>query len=391
MCAHTKIRYLYKVFHKFSTFKWILEDLPACNYTSKMSEKKQIRITDIAKAAGLSAGTVDRVIHNRGKVSSKAKERVLQVMSELDYHPNIIARTLARNKLLKIGILIPEFEQDMYWKTIKKGIDTALQNVKHYGVEGLFFTYPQHDPIPFNAIADRLLGTKPDALLIAPIFNVQAKNFLARAKSKEIPVVLINTDIEDSTKLSFVGTNSYQSGVLAGRLFDPKKGTKLVVLHLEAQSQNASHLMAKETGLVDAIEKKNPEVKVITLIYDHFEDKRFLNEIIQALKKERNISGIFITSSRAYLVAEKIKDVFPGVKIIGFDLVDQNLQLLNQSAIEILINQNPKQQGYLGILSLVNHIVFNKAIPPVQFLPLDIVLQENATFYTERQNLVLTV
>jgi LacI family transcriptional regulator len=66
----------------------------------------RIRIKDIADKAGVSVGTVDRVIHKRGNVSAKVKAKVERVMTELGYRRNIIASTLAYNRTLRIAVLI---------------------------------------------------------------------------------------------------------------------------------------------------------------------------------------------------------------------------------------------------------------------------------------------
>ena len=60
-----------------------------------MTEGKHIRIKDIAEKAGCSIGTVDRVIHKRGKVSPEVRERIEAIMKELDYRPDLNARALA--------------------------------------------------------------------------------------------------------------------------------------------------------------------------------------------------------------------------------------------------------------------------------------------------------
>jgi len=57
---------------------------------------KNIRIKDIAQLAGVSVGTVDRVLHNRGRVSEEALKKVLSVLDQIEYKPNLIARTLGR-------------------------------------------------------------------------------------------------------------------------------------------------------------------------------------------------------------------------------------------------------------------------------------------------------
>jgi len=69
---------------------------------------KNIRIKDIATLAGVSTGTVDRVLHKRGRVSKAAEEKVRKILDEIDYKPNPIARSLGSNKKYKIIALIPD-------------------------------------------------------------------------------------------------------------------------------------------------------------------------------------------------------------------------------------------------------------------------------------------
>lgn len=71
----------------------------ACSHTRAFvkcyAEKQNIRLTDIARMANVSVGTVDRVIHNRGRVSEENIRRVKEIMEQVGYKPNLIARSLA--------------------------------------------------------------------------------------------------------------------------------------------------------------------------------------------------------------------------------------------------------------------------------------------------------
>ena len=69
-------------------------------------------IKSIAERAGVSIGTVDRVIHNRGHVSQEAEMRVKQAIEELNYIPNFFARQLKLSKTFRFGILMPKLSQD---------------------------------------------------------------------------------------------------------------------------------------------------------------------------------------------------------------------------------------------------------------------------------------
>jgi LacI family transcriptional regulator len=302
-----------------------------------------------------------------------------------------MARVLARNTNTRIAIFIPEYSSDQYWVSIKDGIETALKAVHHYGVEGVFFPFKQNSPVDFEVKAEMVLNSKPDAVLLAPIFGQEADMFLKKIEELQIPVVLINTDIDTASRISFVGTHSYQSGVLAGKLFRISPWDKILVLHLETDPQHAHHLLAKQNGLEEACKESEPTVEVITISVDHFKEANYLEKIISQLKEKEKVSGVFVSSSRAYLIAEAVKHLFPHIQIIGFDLIDPNVKLLQNQYIDVLLNQNPDQQGYFGILNLVNHIIFNKPVPEKQFLPIDIVLPENAQFYLDRKNMVMAV
>ena len=72
-------------------------------------EDQNYTIKDIARMAGVSAGTVDRVLHNRGDVSPKSKAKVQKVLDEIHYQPNVFAIGLAAKKKYSFLCLIPYY------------------------------------------------------------------------------------------------------------------------------------------------------------------------------------------------------------------------------------------------------------------------------------------
>ena len=75
---------------------------------------ERIRIKDIAEKAGVSVGTVDRVLHNRPNVSKPALEKVKKVLTEMNYQPNVYASALAYNKSYTFFLLMPQHESEAY-------------------------------------------------------------------------------------------------------------------------------------------------------------------------------------------------------------------------------------------------------------------------------------
>lgn len=350
---------------------------------------QRIRIKDIAEETGVSIGTVDRVIHNRGHVASDVRQRVLQAMEKLGYEPNILARMLANNRVFRIAALLPDYRQDPYWVQPKEGVEKAALAVQHYGVRVEYHFFQLFDAADFQQKSREALDSKPDALLVAPLFRTEGEALLREAAALGLGVVTINTNLDDAECLCYIGQESYQSGVLAGRLlnFGLNDGDHVMILNLDKAVTNARHLLDKERGFRDFFKSvEDKKVTVHSEVFEEFDDLPCLRAWMQSqIEQMPKLSGIFVTNSRAYKLAEALTpDALRRIKIVGFDLVEANLKYLADNKIRFLINQNAWHQGYLGIITLVNKIILKKEVGQRQYLPLDIVVRENVEYYLKR-------
>ncbi len=351
--------------------------------------KSKIRIKDIALRAGVSTGTVDRVLHDRGHVSSAAREKVLKALEEMDYSPNIMARALASKKSIQVISLMPQPDSDPYWQLPQLGLEKALQGVEHYGVLNKAIHFDLFSSRDFRKKAEAILAGEPfDALLVAPIFQEESLWLLDQVNSRHIPVILINTDLIESEVLSYVGQDSHQSGILAGRLLDlvvgPEKGEALLLNLGKETRENARHLREKEAGFRKYLAATHLTVE--TAEFDSYMDPDLLRAFVADLRsRHTKLRGLFITNSRAYFLLRSAGDLLEDVRLVGFDLLPENLAYLQKRQIDFIINQNPVQQGYIGLMTAVNHVLFEKSVARRQHLPLDVVLPENAIYYLERE------
>ena len=94
-------------------------------------------------------------------------------------------------------------------------------------------------------------------------------------------------------------------------------------------------------------------------------------------------SGIFVSSSRVFRVAEFLMDIKQDkdIYLIGYDLIDNNIKFLEQGVIDILISQKPIDQGYKSVISLFNHMILHKEVNKTLHLPIDIIIKENIKYY----------
>lgn len=119
--------------------------------------------------AGVSAGTVDRVLHNRGDVSAASREKVQKVLDEIDYHPNMFAIGLAAKKRYRVLCIIPYYVEHDYWHSVAEGINRAAQELRPFNVSVDFLCYHHADRLSYEKACAKLRKEIVDAVLIAPI------------------------------------------------------------------------------------------------------------------------------------------------------------------------------------------------------------------------------
>lgn len=345
---------------------------------------KNIRIKDIAKLAGVSVGTVDRVIHNRGRVSQEALKKVTSVMEQIDYKPNLIARTLGSNKNYRIAAIIPNPQQDAYWSQSNLGILQAQAEWTQYGINIDVHVFDLFNKDSFHTTAQEAIATKPDGIIIAPIFYHEALPVFELLKTEQIPYVLFNTNIPEATPLSFIGQNLFQSGKVAAQLlhFGQENPGTFAVLHIDEDIHDSLHLLEKERGFREYFSSNGKAKSEIVAFNLNPKDTSFENQLADLINNQ-NLKGIFVSTSRGSAIAASFleKQGKKHIRLIGYDLLEDNLKYLKSGTIDFLIHQNPKRQAFLGISHLVNHLMFKKSTPQQELFPLEVITEQNLGSY----------
>ncbi len=345
---------------------------------------RRIRIKDIALKANVSIGTVDRVLHRRGKVKPAVEEKVLKILKELNYQPNLIARALSSKKNYKIVALIPDPQYDMYWSYPKEGIESAFKDLKEYGIILTILMFNPNFIDSFQEKASEVLYERPDGIIVSPIFYREGLPFFKSWKETNIPFVLFNTQISEIFPLSYIGQDSYQSGLLAGRLihYGQNEPCTILIAHFDEELSNAAHLTRKEKGFRDYFLQNKLNYQLICQELNSSNYSRFINQMDDLIDKDPNLRSIFVTNSKAFLIASYLRDRFiTNIKIVGYDLIPQNITHLKNGTINFLINQNARGQGFWSLQLLTQYLVLKKEVPNIKYLPLDIITKENLNYY----------
>jgi len=393
---------------------------------------KKIGIKDIALKAGVSIGTVDRVLHMRGDVSAATQSRVMAIVEEYGYTPNVIARTLSSKKQLQIGIVIPDSsDRNPYWEMPIQGISKAAGELSRFNTGIIEAYFDASDEASFREAFDKVFTQNPDGMVMNPVFGHNSLDQIRQLDEAGIPYVSIEVNVEGIDKLGHFGQDAFQSGRVAASLLAAgmpglSKRWKQAEMVAEAKLAGQKKLSGRKTvqgqteepeqvkfpGLPEVLIVKQTSKKVfskhiearINGFLSYFSEKthpsaqQMIRPVVveidlsvkgepeasleQSLAQHPAISAVFVPNSRAFLFADFIeKRNLENYFVVGYDIIDRNIAHLEKGTISFLIGQRPHVQAYNAIMALAEHLLSGKEIPAVNYSQIDIINKENITYY----------
>jgi len=348
----------------------------------KVSELSGVK--EIARRANVSIATVDRVLHNRTGVAQKTKEKILSIIKEMDYKPNILAKRLASKRVYKFGILIPkECSEAEYWNAPVSGIQEALSEFGDFGVDLRYYFFDRDDRESFLAKSDELLKKHIDGVIVAPIFLNETKDFAAKCTEKRIQFVFIESQVPSVHPLSYIGQDIIQSGRVVAHLckylIQPKD--EILVLNVAKEKDISNHLEEKIRGFEQFFIDTSYQCSIKSFNVEIADDEE-ITAFMEDYLNHQQPKLIYVTNSRAYLIAKYLKDRgLNHIKLVGNGYHTRNIDFLKEGYIDFLICQKPLEQGYKAFLALYEYFIAKRKVIKLQYMPIDIVTKENYIYY----------
>lgn len=352
---------------------------------------ERITIKDIAEKAGVSVGTVDRVLHKRPNVSKKALAKVNKALEEMNYEPNAYASALANSRRYTFYCLMPKHESEAYWEEVEQGQKKCCDARRDFHVYINVKYYKRNDLESFEAQANEILAAEPDGVIIVPAKLDMTRPFTDELHERQIPFIMLDSYLPDLRPLAFYGQDSFASGYFAAKM-----------LMLIAAQENEVMLMKQTLDGINVASKQqdNREVGFRHYMRDHFPNvkiheldlpyqctKKQHEQLLEEYFKEHPHTHHCITlNSKAHIVGEfLLKTNRRNVQIMGYDMVGKNARCLREGSISFLIAQHGYQQGYFSVDALVRAIILKKNVTPVNYMPIEILSKENVDFYRRTQ------
>ncbi len=300
------------------------------------------------------------------------------IIKEYGYKKNIFASNLAFNKKFIFAVFLPKNENIEYWQAPIVGISKAAEELANFGVTIDYFFF-DYNTTSFEKTARKILKLDYDGLLFAPIFYEESISFLIEYKKKNTPIVMIDSNLQEIGGIAYIGQDSYQSGYLGGKLisYGIKNESNVLILII--------------TRNVESTTRTNVFLQRIKGFYSYFKEQTHLpkfnfTEISIKYDTENQLTSnmfigidcVFVPNSRVHIVAKFIKENnLKGIRIVGYELLKQNLEYLNNNTVDFLIHQKPEEQGYMGIGYLYKKVVLKETVNDLHYMPLEIIVKEN--------------
>jgi LacI family transcriptional regulator len=346
----------------------------------------KIRIKDIAERAGVSVGTVDRVLHNRPNVSAPARKRVEQALKEMEYKPNAYASALAYNREYTFVFLLPMHASEAYWEEIEEGALKAVDAFRDFHVNVKTLYYQRFNDTSFEQTVEECISSQPDGVIVVPTRLELTRAFTDQLHELNIPFVMLDSYMPDLRPLAFYGQDSFSSGYFAAK----------VLMLIGSSDKEVMLLRLTKGGQLSSKQQGNREVGFRHYMRDHF-PQITICEVNLPLEGERSqydmildrffeahpsVHNCITFGSKAHIVGEYLlRTNRRNVQIMGYDMVHKNADCLRQGSISFLIAQHAYMQGYYCVDALFKAIVLKSEVKAVNYMPIELLCKENVDYY----------
>ncbi len=350
---------------------------------------KHITLKDIAADMNISRTTVHRAINGKDGISEELRTAILARAKEMGYTRNYVASSLKR-RAKQLAVVLPEKSGQgrFYNKYIWDAIDSFMPEVESLNVKILPYSY-EHAAEQID-ILEQLFNDEEiqiDGLLTVPANNSDKMSLaIERFSYKNIPVVLIDSDLEASRRLCCIAPHDYMIGRLGAEIvaaMTPQNGKILVAAGDPLNAAHAHNLKGFQEYIKE--QGKNFEVMVLQVYSDN--DKCY-NESCRILKENPDICAFYaVTARNTVPLAQAVIDsgLAGRLRGVGSDLFPESAELLRQDVLQALIYKNAYDKGYKGFEILFSYVVKN--IQPNTDkvdVPISIIMKNNLHSFNER-------
>jgi ribose transport system substrate-binding protein len=269
-------------------------------------------------------------------------------------------------------VLVPGLTTDAFYITMNKGAQAAAEAL---GITVDFQGAPNFNPTEQIPVLDAVIASKPSAILIAPTDKVQLIEPLRKAVDAGIPVVTVDTFIDDGSyqdgagdgdfPVSYVASDNVAGGKIAARAMCDAIGSKGSV-YVSNVNPGISTTDQREEGFKAGVAEVCPDVKVLETQFNNDDSATAASQFQAVLASNPDLAGVFGANLFSALgAANGVEAANKGgdVTVIAFDAPQSIVDQIKSGLVDMTIAQHPFEIGYYGVITAYAHITGNP-VPP---------------------------
>lgn len=341
-----------------------------------------ITIKQIAAEAGVSIGTVDRVLHNRGRVSEQNKARILDICRRYNYAQNIVGKAMAmQRKHRKIAVVINAESQNSFSAQIYTGVRAIEEEVKDYNISFEYYDLCKNTVEEQVGILTRLEQQELAGIIIKPVDNPLVRMHLEILAEKGIPVVLCTSDMDIPGKLCFVGQDHYRDGRLMANVLCKIHDGPLNILMLVAPLQTHAR-KARIDGFLSYMREHKKPFHVCEICEITQSGQNACAKIISALKAYPEAQALYINTTEIEPCIQALDSYgqFQGLRFC-FGHQKRVGPYIHQGKLDFAIGEFPFQHGYRAGEAIFKYLLSQEMPSPSNCVfHGNVLLEENCDF-----------
>lgn len=336
-------------------------------------------IKKIAEAAGVSRGTVDRVLNNRGGVKPDVAEQVRAIAAAMGYSPNRAGKILAaRKQPIAIGCFLPSIG-NAFFDDVIAGFRKAEAELADFGVSVVIKTVKGYHAEEHIAAIGELLEQGCTALCVCTINIPQIRNYINQIVASGVPVVAVNTDLSKTQRLCYIGPDYLSSGQTAAGMIALCAPAELKLLIVTGSLKIKGH-NERIRGFSQTLKNQHLPYKLVD-IFESFDNDDYAYETaLKIFKEHAEINCVYIAAAGVAGVCRAIleADLPHKLRVLSYDDIQATRALLRSGVIDFTICQEPNEQGYRSVTVLFDYLMGGKRqAPPNHFTNTVIKIKEN--------------
>ncbi len=334
-------------------------------------------VIDIAREAGVSLATVDRVLNARPGVRAQTIGAVNDAITRLGFVRDQAAANLARSRSYRMAIVLPD-SNSQFVQTLAQALTDAAAQAAASRTEARLLRFPPED---MHALAT-LLANLPDdtagVALMAPETPV-VRDAVRALRARDIPLVAMVSDLPNTDRDHFVGIDGVAAGrtagVLMGRFLGPGRAQVIVL----GQSMLLRDSIDRRRGFDAVMQADFPQIEVLQTLETHGSATILAQVMAEILRTAPDARGIYLLGSGHRALSQTLATHHPDKRfvVIGHELTAHTHEALKSGHLDAIVTQNP---GHLArsALRVLRARADRAAIDEGQErLRIEIVLREN--------------